>query len=71
MTGIRIGIIVQTVSTTITALTIAFVSSWKLTVVLLCFIPVLALAGKASGQQEADAGQSKSKTSFNEQGGQV
>ncbi|CAF2656527.1 unnamed protein product [Rotaria sp. Silwood2] len=71
MTGIRIGIIVQTMSTTIMALTIAFISSWKLTFILLCFVPVLALAGKSSGQQEADAGQSRSKTSFSEQGGQV
>ncbi|CAF4760503.1 unnamed protein product [Rotaria sp. Silwood1] len=70
MTGVRIGIIVQTMSTTIMALTIAFISSWKLTFILLCFVPVLALAGKFSGQQEADAGQSKSKTSFSEQGGQ-
>ncbi|CAF3793980.1 unnamed protein product [Rotaria sordida] len=70
MTGIRIGIIVQTISTTIMALTIAFISSWKLTFILLCFVPILALAGKFSGQQEADTGQSKSKTSFSEQGGQ-
>ncbi|CAF3938442.1 unnamed protein product [Rotaria sordida] len=70
MTGVRIGIIVQAISAFVTAIVIAFTSGWKLTFIVLCFIPLLTFAGKMQGKKQGGAGKSKGKDSFSEQGGQ-
>jgi len=71
LTGVRIGIILQGISATITGLIIGFISSWKLTLVTLCFSPIMLLAGKFRGYKEGKGTRSKTKQSFIEQGGQV
>lgn len=63
--------ILQAISALVTALIISFLSGWKLTFVVSCFIPLLLLAGKLQGRKQSKAGQSNSKDSFVEQGGQV
>jgi ABC-type multidrug transport system fused ATPase/permease subunit len=54
----------QAVSAIVTALAIAFSSGWKLTLVVLCFVPLLMLNGILYGRTQG-------KDSFTEQGGQV
>ncbi len=71
MTGIRIGIILQAFSAVVTALAIAFPAGWKLSLVVLCFAPMMILAGKIQGQKQGSAGQSLAKGSYTEQAGQV
>jgi ABC-type bacteriocin/lantibiotic exporter with double-glycine peptidase domain len=71
LTGVRIGIILQALSAITTALIIAFSSSWKLTLVVCCFVPLMMFTGAIQGQKRGKAGQSKDKGSFPEQGGQV
>lgn len=71
MTGVRIGIILQALSAIITALVIAFSAGWKLSLVIICFMPIMMFSGKLQGQKQGKAGQSKSKDSFTEQAGQV
>lgn len=71
MTGVRIGIIFEALSALVTALTIAFISGWKLTFIVLCFVPLIMLTGKLQGKKQGNAGKSKSKSGFTEQGGQV
>ena len=67
----RIGIILQAMSALATALAIAFPASWKLTLVLLCFVPLMVATGKLQAKKQGAAGESKDKGSFTEQGGQV
>jgi ABC-type bacteriocin/lantibiotic exporter with double-glycine peptidase domain len=55
----------------ITALTIAFSSSWKLAFIVVCFIPILMFSGIIQGKKQSKVGQSKNNDSFTEQGGQV
>lgn len=76
MTGARIGLILQTIGATITALIIAFISGWKLTLVILCITPLIILSGKVQSLQNSSdkRGNLKKKTtnlSFVEQGSQV
>ena len=71
MTGVRIGIILQALGAVITALIMAFIAGWKLTLVILCFIPLMMFSGRLQGQKQGKAGQSKAKETFTEQGGQV
>ena len=71
MTGVRIGIITQAVSALTTALAIAFSSGWKLAFIITCFIPLMMFTGILQGQKHGQAGQTKDKDSFTEQGGQV
>ena len=71
MTGVRIGIILQALSAVVTALAIAFPAGWKLSLVVLCFVPLMMFTGLLQGQKQGKAGQSKAKGSFTEQGGQV
>ncbi len=71
LSGIRLGIILQAFSALITALVIAFSSSWKLAFVVICFIPLLMFMGMMQGKSQSKVGQSKDKDSFTEQGGQV
>ena len=67
----RIGIVLQAVSAIVTALGIAFASGWKLTLVIICFIPLMMFSGVMQGRKQSDAGTTKDKGSFTEQGGQV
>ena len=71
MTGVRIGIMIQAITAMVTALAIAFASGWKLTLVILCFIPLLMFSGKMQGAKQAKAGKAKDKDAFDEIGGQV
>jgi ABC-type bacteriocin/lantibiotic exporter with double-glycine peptidase domain len=71
LTGVRIGIILQALSATVTALAIAFSAGWKLSFVVLCFVPFMVFTGLIRGKKQGNAGQSKAIGSFTEQGGQV
>lgn len=71
LTGVRIGIILQALSAMITALVIGFSSSWKLTLIVVCFVPLMMFTGVLQGQKQGKAGQSKEQGSFTEQGGEV
>ena len=55
----------------VTALAIAFSASWKLTLIVTCFVPMMMFSGVLQGQKQGKADQSKDKGSFTEQGGQV
>ncbi|KAF2077589.1 hypothetical protein CYY_001130 [Polysphondylium violaceum] len=46
MTSQRLGLLVQNVVTCVAGLVIAFISGWKLTLVILACVPVIAFAGK-------------------------
>jgi ABC-type bacteriocin/lantibiotic exporter with double-glycine peptidase domain len=50
---------------------IAFMAGWKLTLVVLCFTPLLILSGYLQGRTQSKAGQSKTAKSFAEEGGRV
>jgi ABC-type bacteriocin/lantibiotic exporter with double-glycine peptidase domain len=71
LTGVRIGIILQSISAAALGLIIGFITTWKLTLVVLCFSPVLLLSTKISAQKGSPEKKSKDKNSFIEQGGQV
>ncbi len=71
MTGVRIGIILQAISAMVTALAIAFPASWRLALVVICFVPLMMFSGKLQGQNQGRVGQSRDKDSFTEKGGQV
>jgi ATP-binding cassette, subfamily B (MDR/TAP), member 1 len=55
----------------ITALIISFLAGWKLTLVILCFTPLMVLTGVIQGRQITDAGKKKAGTSSAEDGGKV
>ena len=71
MTGLRIGIIFQALSTMITALAIAFSSGWKLAFIIICFVPLIIFTGVLQGKKHGKSDQAKAKASFVEQGEQV
>ena len=71
MGGIRIGRIFQALSGVVAALIIGFSVGWKLTLVALCLAPIIVLSGRLRETKEGQAGQTKDKGSFTEQGGQV
>ena len=74
MTGARVGLILQTTGTTITALIVAFTAGWKLTLVILCITPLIILSGKVQSLQHASDKRTNKKSvklSFVEQGSQV
>ncbi len=71
MTGVRIGIMLQALSATITALAIAFPAGWKLILVIICFIPLMLLTGIFQGRKQSNIAKAKNKSSLTEQGGQV
>jgi ABC-type bacteriocin/lantibiotic exporter with double-glycine peptidase domain len=70
LTGVRIGIILQSISAVIVGLVIGFIESWKLTLVVLCFSPVMLLTYKMRARDQVPTGP-KAKESFVEQAGQV
>ena len=53
------------------ALSIAFKAGWKLTLVVLCFTPLLVLSGYLQGRSQSKAARSKTAKSFAEQAGKV
>ena len=71
MTGVRIGIILQALSATITALAVAFSAGWKLTFIVICFVPLIIFSGILQGKKQSTSAQSKDNGYFAEQGGQV
>ncbi len=71
MTGVRIGIILQAISALVTALIIAFSAGWKLSLIVLCFVPLMMAMGKFQRKKQGSADKTKDKGSFTEQGGQV
>lgn len=71
MTGTRFSVILQGLSATIAALIVSFIVGWKLTLVVLCFAPLMMLTGLLQGKKQNDIAQSKDKGSLVEQGGQV
>jgi hypothetical protein len=76
LTGARLGLILQATGTTITALIIAFIAGWKLTLVILCITPLIILSGKVQSLQHTsdnrtNLNKKSTKLSFIEQGSQV
>jgi len=73
LTGVRIGIIIQSISAVILGFIIGFSASWKLSIVIVCFSPIMLLSGKLRAQKIQPAAEKKTKGdgSFIEQGGQV
>lgn len=69
-TGPTFGAILNAAGALIAALVISFTAGWKLTLVILCFTPLMILTGIIQGQQFSKAGQTKkSTTSTAEDGG--
>ncbi len=71
MTGIRIGIIFQSIGAAVVGLAIGFSVSWNLSLVVLCFAPVVFISTKLRAQKSGQTGQRKEKPLFAEEGGQV
>ncbi len=71
MTGIRIGIVFQSIGAAVTGLSIGFSVSWKLSLVALCFAPVVFISTKLRAQKSGQTGQKTEKPLFAEEGGQV
>lgn len=71
MTGITIGAFLNAVGTLAAGLVISFLAGWKLTLVLLCFTPLIVMTGFMLGQRVAKAGQKKSLSSHAEYGSMV
>ena len=71
-TGPTLTSIFNAIGALITALVISFISGWKLTLVILCFTPLLVFAGSIQGQRLSKAsGKQKEATSDAEDGGKV
>ncbi|CAF1390311.1 unnamed protein product [Adineta steineri] len=68
-TGIRIGILMQGFSALVVCFIIGFISGWKLTLVLSCFIPILFFSSKLKGQRQGNIGKTQDKDLYSEQGG--
>ncbi|CAF3318570.1 unnamed protein product [Rotaria sp. Silwood2] len=69
LTGARLNGLVASLGALIFALIVAFMAGWKLTLVVLCFTPLLIFSGYLQGQTQSKAGQSKTAKSFAEEGG--
>ncbi|CAF1281345.1 unnamed protein product [Adineta ricciae] len=68
MTGVTIGAFLNAVGTLVAGLVISFNAGWKLTLVLLCFTPLIVLTGYMLGQRVSKAGQAKGFSSHAEHG---
>ncbi|UJR19545.1 hypothetical protein I4U23_022675 [Adineta vaga] len=68
LTGILITIFSSS-GALIFTLIVAFLAGWKLTLVVLCFTPLLILSGYLQGRTQSKAGQSKRTKSFAVEGG--
>ncbi|KAH9520279.1 ATP-dependent translocase ABCB1, partial [Bulinus truncatus] len=60
-TGSKIGLMLEAISTIACAVAIAFVSGWKLTLVVLSFMPVMIIGGIIQGRAIAGASNSEKK----------
>eukprot|EP01133_Synstelium_polycarpum_P008407 gene8407-9888_t len=69
MTSQRLGLLLQNLVTTVVGLVIAFVSGWKLTLVILATVPIIAFAGKV--EMDFMAGFSKQNKEASGKSGQV
>jgi ABC-type bacteriocin/lantibiotic exporter with double-glycine peptidase domain len=70
------GIILNALGAVVCALTIAFITGWKLSLVVLCFTPLMVFAGMLQGKRMSQQKKVKEKKSFGdlscaEQGGMV
>jgi ATP-binding cassette subfamily B (MDR/TAP) protein 1 len=71
-TGPTLVAILNAVGALVTALVISFTAGWKLTLVILCFAPLMVFTGIIQGQQLSKAsGNKKAATSAAEDGGKV
>lgn len=70
-TGPTLSALLTAVGAMVAALVISFTAGWKLTLVVLCFAPLMVFTGIIQGQQISQAGQKKSGTSDAEDGGKV
>lgn len=71
-TGATFGAILNAIGALITALVISFLAGWKLTLVILCFTPLMVFTGIIQGQQMSKAsGKKKATTTDAEDGGKV
>jgi ATP-binding cassette subfamily B (MDR/TAP) protein 1 len=71
-TGPTFGAILNAMGALIAALVISFLAGWKLTLVILCFTPLMVFTGIIQGQQLSKAaGNKKASTSDAEDGGKV
>ncbi len=73
-TGPTLGAILNAIGALVTALVISFLAGWKLTLVILCFAPLMVLTGVVQGQQMSKAaatGKAKTGTTDAEDGGKV
>ncbi len=72
LTGPTFGAIFNTIGALVTALVISFIAGWKLTLVILCFTPLMIFTGVIQGQQLSKAsGNKKASTTDAEDGGRV
>lgn len=71
----RVGIIFNAVGAVVCSLVIAFVTGWKLTLLILIFVPLVifsgAMQGKRMGAQKNVKNKKVGKLSWDEQGGMV
>lgn len=65
------GIIFQSISTGIIGLIFGFIASWKLTLVVLSFTPLIFLSNELRGRKKTHDKKITTKKSFVELGGQV
>jgi ABC-type bacteriocin/lantibiotic exporter with double-glycine peptidase domain len=65
------NVLFSSLGAVILTLIVAFMAGWKLTLVVLCFTPLLILSGYLQGRTQSKAGQSKTAKSFAEEGGRV
>ena len=73
-TGPTFGAILNAVGALIAALAISFTAGWKLTLIVLCFTPLMLLTGVIQGQQVSQAaatGKKKTGSADSEDGGKV
>jgi ABC-type multidrug transport system fused ATPase/permease subunit len=71
MTGVTIGAFLNAIGTLLAALAISFSAGWKLTLILLCFTPLIVLTGFMLGQKLSKAGQKKAVSTYGERGTMV
>ncbi|CAF0800398.1 unnamed protein product [Adineta ricciae] len=76
LSGLRMGVILNAVGAIVSALVIAFLAGWKLTLVILLFVPLMIFTGTMQGKRMANASnvkkaaqQKKEKLSWAEKGG--
>jgi ABC-type multidrug transport system fused ATPase/permease subunit len=70
-TGPTLTAVFNATGALIAGLVISFTAGWKLTLVILCFSPLMVFSGIIQGQQISKAGQKKASTSDAEDGGKV